>query len=120
MMNDNSDATWFDDADADGLRVAVITDDLLVHVDRLGTVTICGWEGVRIHLDFDDAVDVAEVLAEAVQILRATGHVSGYQKRRGDASVRDDGEVLNGAAEQQIANTDGEQSSTSATAEQRW
>lgn len=47
--------TWFDaDADDDdGVAVAVITDDLHVKIDALGTVTIARWENTAVRLDFD-------------------------------------------------------------------
>ncbi len=81
--------TWFDDPDRDGVAVAVITDDLRVEVNALGTVTICGWGGSDLQLDFDDASDVADVLVEAVRILRRGGHRTAYPHRLHDSTSSD-------------------------------
>ncbi|RKR76366.1 hypothetical protein [Frondihabitans australicus] len=54
--------------------VAVITDDLHVTIGPHDTVTIHGWEGTTVSLDFDDTCDMVAVLADAVTILRDRGH----------------------------------------------
>lgn len=81
--------TWFDTPDHDGVAVAVITDDLRVEVNALGTVTICGWGGSNLQLDLDDALDITEVLVEAIRILRASGHRTAYPLRLRESASRD-------------------------------
>ncbi len=73
-MANQTDRSWFDHDDTDGVTVAVITDDLHVEISALGIVTVHAWNGAALPLDFDDTVDVAVALTEAVMILRARGH----------------------------------------------
>lgn len=65
--------TWFTTQESDQSLVAVIMDDLHVHLSTLGTITICGPADAVVTIDFDDSVDLAAVLAEAVSILRLRG-----------------------------------------------
>jgi len=74
----HTNRTWFDGNGLDGVAVAAITDDLCIVISPLGIVTITGWEHTAVRLDFDDTVDVAAALTEAVRILRDAGHCTGY------------------------------------------
>lgn len=85
-MHDNASRTWFDSTDRDGVSIAAITDDLHLEINALGTVTICGWNHSRLQLDYNDVLDITDVLAEAVRILRLRFHRSAYPNRDAQAS----------------------------------
>ncbi len=71
--------TWFDDPDRNGNVIAVITDDLHVEINLLGTVAICGWGDSVLQLNLDDALDLVDVLGEAVRILHGRGRGRGHR-----------------------------------------
>jgi len=56
----------------DGTEIATLTDDLEVHINVRPTVTIVSFTGA-VTLDYDDTVDVAAALTEAITILRTRG-----------------------------------------------
>lgn len=62
-----------------GTEIATITDDLEVHINVRPTVTIVSFTGA-VTLDYDDAVDVAAALTEAITILRARGAGTAYSR----------------------------------------
>lgn len=62
---------------ADGTEIATITDDLEVHINVRPTVTIVSFNGA-VTLDYDDTVDVAAALTEAITILQARGAGTAY------------------------------------------
>lgn len=61
----------------DGTQIATITDDLEVHINARPTVTIVSCTGI-VTLDYDDTVDVAAALTEAISILQARGAGTAY------------------------------------------
>lgn len=66
---------------ADGTATVTITDDLEVRVNPSPTVTIVGFQGA-VTLDFDDTVDVADALINALAILRSRGAGTAYPERQ--------------------------------------
>jgi hypothetical protein len=72
MMN----STHFASA-PDGTDIATITDDLEVHINVRPTVAIVSFDGA-VTLDYDDTVDVAAALTQAITILRTRGAGTAY------------------------------------------
>ncbi len=66
---------WFDDDRSDGSAVATVMDDISVSLERSGLIAIDGPAGGGTQLEFDDAVVLVEVLAEAVRIRRSQGYI---------------------------------------------